>query len=160
MSNIHYAIGIDPGANGAMAILTIENKIVKNIDLFDFKKNGIKEYVRPLKLIDSSYSILIEQVHAMRGQGVSSTFSFGQRLGELEGMLQTLDLTYSKVIPQKWQKLVGVEPKSGKKGIYSAISNIYPNSQLTGKMGGILDGRCDALSIAYYNYKTKFETKE
>jgi hypothetical protein len=98
--------------------------------------------------------IILESVASMHGQGVKSVFSFGQRLGELEGMLQTMELGYDKVRPQAWQKICGVKPKSGKKGIYETISKIYPKAELLGSRGGILDGRCDALSMAHYARKT------
>jgi len=92
----------------------------------------------------------LEKVNAMPGQGVKSMFSFGERYGELQGMLQTLELGYVLVRPTEWQKACKVKPKSGKKGIHSVISKIYPKAELVGPRGGIIDGRCDALSIAHY----------
>ena len=86
----------------------------------------------------------------MPSQGVRSVFSFGQRLGELEGMLQTLGLGYVMPRPQEWQKACGIKPKSGKKGTHEALSKIYPKAELLGPKGGINDGRCDALGIAHY----------
>lgn len=92
----------------------------------------------------------IESVNSMPGQGVKSVFSFGQRLGELEGMLQTLEIGYEMPRPLTWQKACGVKPKSGKKGVYETLSKIYPKAELLGPKGGINDGRCDALGIAHF----------
>ena len=142
-------IGVDPGANGCMCILEDANTHI----FADFKSNGIQGYADLLSDIDIS-TIYLEEVHAMPGQGVSSMFSFGRRFGELEGMLQTLKLKYTLVRPSLWQKTIGVVPKSGKKGIYEVVSQLYPNAQLLGSKGGIQDGRCDALGIAHYGMIT------
>lgn len=142
-------IGIDPGATGAMCILYENNTVVFK----DFKTIGLQGYSEILmtRPINSSLVMVgLEKVNAMPGQGVKSMFSFGQRLGELQGMLITLKLGYVSPRPLEWQKACGVTPKSGKKGIYQAISKIYPNAALLGPKGGIIDGRCDALSIAHY----------
>ena len=142
---------IDPGANGALCFLSDEGIM----EFYDFKKLGLKGYIDAFKGLDTQLTgVIVESVTAMSGQGVTSMFSFGQRLGELEGMLQTLDIPYELVRPQKWQKTIGVEPKSGKQGIYDTISKIYPTAPLLGVKGGIQDGRCDALSMAYYKLLT------
>lgn len=148
-------ISCDPGASGAMCILAEDN----TMEFIDFKKTGLPGYISVLKdLADNNnhtiQMIAIEKVASMTGQGVKSVFSFGQRLGELEGMLQTLGLGYVTVRPQAWQKSCGVVPKSGKKGIYETVSKIYPNAELTGPKGGLLDGRCDALGMCHYLRKT------
>lgn len=146
-------IGIDPGASGAMAIIPEQGEPI----LLDFKTEGIRGYAANISHLlgeQPHLTIAVELVHAMPGQGVSSMFSFGQRLGELHGMLQTLELEWHNVRPQAWQKHCGVISKSGKKGIHSAISTIYPNAPLVGPKGGIKDGRCDALGIAHYIKET------
>lgn len=145
-------VGIDPGASGSLCYIFEDN----SIEFIDFKTNGLTNYITSLKSI-LPQNVLLEKVHSFSRQGVKSMFSFGQRLGELEGMLQTLNLKYSFTTPQKWQKFCGVVPKSGKKGVYTAISTLYPNAPLLGPKGGLLDGRCDALGIAHYlkhNLKT------
>ena len=152
---VNYIISIDPGATGAMCLMEVDNNVVKNINFIDFKTDGLEGYINRLKMIDSNNNtniiqIGIESVHSMPKQGVSSTFTFGQRLGELVGMLKTLKLGYEAVTPVKWQRLVGIKPKSGKSGIYESISRLYPRAELKGPKGGILDGRCDALGIAHY----------
>lgn len=138
-------IGIDPGASGAMCFIFEDGAT----DFFDFKSGGIPQYSN-VGTYKDIVMIGLEKVHAMPGQGVKSMFSFGQRLGELEGMLQTLKLGYDMIRPLEWQKVCGVKPKSGKKGIYEAISKLYPTAELLGPQGGIKDGRCDALGIAHY----------
>ena len=86
-------IGIDPGLSGGIAIL--ENNKVK--ELFDMpvmsdgKKNKkqlnsallaklVKDHIN--KIEDSV--VIIEQVNAMPGQGVTSMFNFGQTFGAIK----------------------------------------------------------------------------
>lgn len=143
-------IGIDPGASGSLCIL-YENGVTQFVDFADA---GLPGYIEINIASEDLIMAAVEKVHSMPGQGVKSTFSFGQRLGELEGMLQTLGVGYELVRPQLWQKTCGVVPKSGKKGIQQTLSKIYPDALLTGPKGGIKDGRCDALGIAHYLRKT------
>lgn len=145
-----YYLAIDPGATGSMCALSHDGNIIFK----DFKENSLRGYISWLKDVIATHGnpamIVVERVASMHGQGVKSVFSFGQRLGEIEGMLQTLELGYEFVRPQLWQKECGVRPKSGKKGIYETISKIYPSAELLGARGGVIDGRCDALSMAHY----------
>lgn len=138
-------LAFDPGANGSLCLLQ------ENGDTFfvDFKTTGLKGYINFISTITPTMTA-IEAVSAMPGQGVTSMFSFGQRYGELQGMLITLNIGYDLVRPQAWQKLAHIPPKSGKKGIYEVISRLYPNADLTGLKGGVMDGRCDALGLAHY----------
>jgi len=141
-------IGFDPGKSGAMCVLHEDN----TVELYDFAKGGIPLYAKnmPKKGV---VAVGLEKVHAMPGQGVTSMFSFGQRLGELEGMLATLEVGYDMPTPQKWQRALNISKKgvkTTKKDIHAVISKIYPQAELLGSRGGIMDGRCDALAIAHY----------
>ena len=139
-------IGIDPGAKGAMSIIEEDGEV----DVIDFAKFGIKGYTSILNTRKEDIVMVgLELVHSMPGQGVKSMFSFGQRYGEIQGMLQALKVGYELIRPKEWQKTCKVPPKSNKKGIYNAISIIYPDAELLGARGGVLDGRCDALGIAH-----------
>jgi len=143
-------IGIDVGAKGAMSIVT-----GSNIEFIDF---DLDKYIIKLKSLEpSAYRIGVEIIHSMPRQGVKSMFSFGQRLGEIVGILKVLDFKYYMITPQQWQKVCRVEPRSGKDGIYKAVTKLYdiPAEQLTGSRGGLKDGRCDALGIAYATKQIK-----
>ena len=139
-------IGIDPGAKGSMCAIDNGKVLFKDFDL--------KEYSSILKAFldtdDTELMVAIEKVHAMPGQGVSSSFSFGQRLGELEGMLTALQIPYELVAPKDWQKACGIPAKSDKKGIASVIQKLYPTAELYGNKGGLRDGRSDALGLAHF----------
>lgn len=139
-------IGIDPGAKGSMCVISNGKVLFKDFDLKDYSST-LKAF---LDTNDTELMVAIEKVHAMPGQGVSSSFSFGQRLGELEGMLTALQIPYELVAPKDWQKACGIPAKSDKKGIASVIQKLYPTAELYGNKGGLRDGRSDALGLAHF----------
>ena len=139
-------IGIDPGAKGSMCVISNGKALFKDFDLKDYSST-LKAF---LDTDDTELIVAIEKVHAMPGQGVSSSFSFGQRLGELEGMLTALQIPYELVAPRDWQKACGIPAKSDKKGIASVMQKLYPTAELYGNKGGLRDGRSDALGLAHF----------
>ena len=142
-------IGFDPGAKGAMAIIYEDG----SFDLYDFEQYGINGYVTILQDLKPSMAGS-EWVSARPKQGVTSTFNFGQRFGELQGMLAALEIGFTMVRPRVWQAACAIKPKVGKKGIQTAMLKLYPKAELAGPKGGIKDGRCDALGVAHYLRKT------
>ena len=89
-------IGIDPGLSGAIAIL--ENNKVLNIFEMPVMSEGKKnkrqlnsaQLVKLLKdniMKNEEVSVVVEQVNAMPGQGVTSMFNFGQTFGAIKGYL-------------------------------------------------------------------------
>ena len=106
-------IGIDPGLSGAIAVLE-NNKVIKLFDMPvmpDGKKNkkqlNSAQLVKILKeniLNKDDISIVVEQVNAMPGQGVTSMFNFGQTFGAIKGVCAALGLPIFFVRPSKWKK--------------------------------------------------------
>ena len=105
--------GIDPGIAGAIAILD-GNEIIDVIDLptmSEGKKNKkqlnsahLSQYISSnVKDINKSV-VVVEQVNAMPGQGVTSMFNFGQTFGAIKGISATLKLPIFFVRPSKWKK--------------------------------------------------------
>ena len=106
-------IGVDPGLSGAIAVLE-NNKV---LSLFDMpvmpegKKN--KRQLNSAQLVkllkdniskNEEISVVIEQVNAMPGQGVTSMFNFGQTFGAIKGICAALGLPVFFVRPSKWKK--------------------------------------------------------
>ena len=106
-------IGIDPGLSGAIAILD-NNKVLKIYDMpvmSEGKKNKrqlnsaqlvniIKENIKNYEEIN----VVVEQVNAMPGQGVTSMFNFGQTFGAIKGVCAALNLPIFFIRPSKWKK--------------------------------------------------------
>ena len=96
-------IGIDPGISGSICFLE-EGRILDVIDMptmIEGKKNkkqvnGSQIYNEFLKMINKANNqnvrVVVEQVSAMPGQGVTSMFNFGQSFGILKGICSAMQL--------------------------------------------------------------------
>ena len=106
-------IGIDPGLQGAIAILE-NNKVINLFEMptmSEGKKN--KKQLNSALLVkllkenistNEEVSVIVEQVNAMPGQGVTSMFNFGQTFGAIKGICASLELPIFFVRPSKWKK--------------------------------------------------------
>ena len=158
--------GIDPGANGAIAVLDSENP--DSVELLDLKKNTIFEVFDWMEGEISSFSpgeIWIEDIHSMYGMSAKSNFGFGRNLGVVTAVAEIVKgtlhgmsvITIKTVTPKVWQKYIGVTAKGKaiKQQVAKIAQYLYPQAELHGKRGGLLDGRSDALMIAYYGLHNK-----
>ena len=145
-------IGIDPGAKGGIAIIDRNGVTAEIMPMMD-KQIQIREICEYLEPLEKPY-VVIEKVHAMPKQGVSSTFTFGRGVGELLGMLKTLQLPYFEVTPQEWKKkvMVGVNWKGNKKASITYCKKTYPLLDLlpSKRCRVPSDGMADALCMAEY----------
>ena len=150
-------IGVDPGITGAISIL--ENKKVLEVydtpTMIDGKKN--KRQVNGAQVtniikerIDNSKDIVVvvEQVNAMPGQGVTSMFNFGQSFGVIKGICAALSLPIYFVRPMKWKKHFNLI-KTNKDASRTKVIEIYPeiSSKVTRKKDS---NKADAILIARY----------
>jgi crossover junction endodeoxyribonuclease RuvC len=147
-------LGIDPGANGALAFVQ-NGHLIEVVDMPTMVvrrgSRDVREVSAPsLGVImrahdaDAAY---IEQVGAMPGQGVSSMFAFGRAVGVLEGVLAACGIPVTKVPPQTWQRAMRV--RGGKDGARERAGQLYPRmAQLFERKKD--DGRADAALIATY----------
>lgn len=139
-------IGIDTGKSGSLCHL----KDNIPIEFIDFSSNNLRGYINYLKSLDSIDLCVVELVHSMPSQGVKSMFSFGENFGMLQGMLMSLNIPFILVRPTIWKKALHIPAKSDKKASASIIQNIFPTVDLYTPRGRLLDGRSDALCLAYY----------
>ena len=56
------------------------------------------------KANNQNVRVVVEQVSAMPGQGVTSMFNFGQSFGILKGICSAMQLPIFFVRPAKWKK--------------------------------------------------------
>ena len=160
-------IGIDPGLSGAIAILE-ENKIKELFDMPvmpDGKKNKrqlnsallvklIKDNIKNLE----DTVMVVEQVNAMPGQGVTSMFNFGQTFGAIKGICAALGLPIFFVRPAKWKKHFELINSSKDASRTKAIE-MYPSiSEQLAKKKDV--NKSDAILIARYYSETRFKKEE
>ena len=143
--------GIDPGAKGAMCVLDSNDPAY--LALLDLDKTSIYEATKWLyhQQVDSIY---IEDVHSLFGMSAKSNFNFGKNLGLVTAIAEITSRGRlpNLVTPKVWQKFVGVTVKGKliKKQVAEVINRLYPSANITGKRGGLLDGRSDSICIAYF----------
>ena len=108
-------IGIDPGISGSICFFQDGkiNDVVEMPTMTEGKKNKkqvngsqiFNEISNRTKKIDrEDIRVVIEQVSAMPGQGVTSMFNFGQSFGILKGICSAMQLPMYFVRPAKWKK--------------------------------------------------------
>ena len=96
--------------------------------------------------------VVIEQVSAMPGQGVTSMFNFGQSFGALKGVCSAMQLPMYFVRPAKWKKYFSLI-KSEKDASRTKAIEIFPyiSTQLSRKKDA---NKADAILIASFFYET------
>ena len=156
-------IGIDPGISGAICFFE-DGQVKEMIDMpvmADGKKNkrqinGPQVYNEILKRINKFQKkdiiVVIEQVSAMPGQGVTSMFNFGQSFGVLKGICSAMQLSMFFIRPAKWKKYFGLI-KTEKDASRTKVIEIFPyiSSQLSRKKDS---NKADAVLIASFFYNT------
>lgn len=110
-------LGIDPGATGALALLTDAGELLRAADMPVVEING-KRRVSAAELSRlirewAPQRTIIEQVGAMPGQGVASMFAFGYSAGVLEGACVGLGVPVSFVRPDVWKRAMRVTKDKG-----------------------------------------------
>ena len=114
------------------------------------KINEIKKKIENKK--HDEIKVVIEQVAAMPGQGVTSMFNFGQSFGVLKGICSALQLSTYFIRPAKWKKHFNLINTSKDASRTRAIE-IFPyfSSQLSKKKDS---NKADAILIASFYYET------
>ena len=97
-------------------------------------------------------NVVVEQVSAMPGQGVTSMFNFGQSFGILKGICSAMQLPMYFVRPAKWKKYFGLI-NSEKDASRTRVIEMFPyfSSNLSKKKDS---NKADAILIASYYYET------
>ena len=156
-------IGIDPGISGSICFL--ENGIIKDVlempTMTEGKKN--KKQVNGSQIFNEisfriktyekkNIKVVIEQVSAMPGQGVTSMFNFGQSFGILKGICSAMQLPIYFIRPAKWKKYFNLI-NSEKDASRTRAIEIFPyfSSNLSKKKDS---NKADAILIASYFHET------
>ena len=156
-------IGIDPGISGSICFFQ-DGKIIDVVEMptmTDGKKNKkqvngsqiFNKISERIKKIDKKdIKVVIEQVSAMPGQGVTSMFNFGQSFGILKGICSAMQLSMYFVRPTKWKKYFNLI-NSEKDASRTRAIEIFPyfSGQLSRKKDS---NKADAILIASFYYET------
>lgn len=151
-----YYLGIDPGLDGALAIISDNGRAQVHDTPTLTTGRGAKskrEYalaslanlLRPYARVPCRVGI--ELVGAMPGQGVSSMFRMGYGLGVWEAMLAAFGVSYTRVTPQKWKKAMLEGVGTEKEASRLRAQQLFPHLDLARKKD---HGRAEAVLIAEY----------
>ena len=158
-----YIIGIDPGITGAICFFE-DGKILDVIEMPNMPEgkknkkqvNGAQIYneisTRIRKLNIKDIKVVIEQVSAMPGQGVTSMFNFGQSFGVLKGICSAMQLPVYFARPAKWKKYFNLI-NSEKDASRTKAIEIFPyiSSELSKKKDA---NKADAILLASFFFET------
>jgi len=161
-------IGIDPGISGSICFFQ-DGKIIDVVEMptmTEGKKNKkqvngsqiFNEILFRIKKLDKKdVKVIIEQVSAMPGQGVTSMFNFGQSFGILKGICSAMQLPMYFVRPAKWKKYFNLI-NSEKDASRTRAIEIFPyfSGQLSRKKDS---NKADAILIASFYFET-YKTEE
>ena len=156
-------VGVDPGISGSICFFK-DGKILDVIDMptmTEGKKNKKQvngsQIFNEISLRTKTYEkknikVVIEQVSAMPGQGVTSMFNFGQSFGILKGICSAMQLPIYFVRPAKWKKYFNLI-NSEKDASRTRAIEIFPyfSSNLSKKKDS---NKADAILIASYFHET------
>ena len=156
-------IGIDPGISGSICFLE-DGRILDVVEMptmAEGKKNKrqvngsqiYNEISRRINKIEKqNIRVVIEQVSAMPGQGVTSMFNFGQSFGILKGICSAMQLPMYFVRPTKWRKYFNLI-NSEKDASRTKAIEIFP--YFSGHLSRKKDSnKADAILIASFYYET------
>tara|TARA_B100001175_G_C19446094_1_gene608824 strand:+ start:489 stop:980 length:492 start_codon:yes stop_codon:yes gene_type:complete len=156
-------IGIDPGISGSICFFKdgVIEYVIEMPTMTEGKKNKkqvngsqvFNEISERIKSIDKkNIKVIIEQVSAMPGQGVTSMFNFGQSFGILKGLCSAMQLPTYFVRPAKWKKYYNLI-NSEKDASRTRAIEIFPyfSSNLSKKKDS---NKADAILIASFFHET------
>lgn len=167
-------IGIDPGLSGALSVLKEEHgdkaEFVEVQDMPKQAKRSGKNEVDTQALIawcEELYErvhnpiqpphiyVIVEQVTARPGQGVSSMFTFGDAYGcarMVGGFFANYGGQYCAVAPASWKKRMGVTQNKSYSRTLALRAFPKASEQLKRKKD---EGRAEAILLALYGYQNR-----
>ncbi|WP_104668679.1 hypothetical protein [Ensifer adhaerens] len=152
-------IGIDPGVSGAWAAMTEDCSMVNDMPTLAAKRGKTALDVDGQMLGDVlrkyrgyASAAYVEQVQSRPRQ--AGQFAFGMNYGRVLGVLEALGIPIVHVPASKWKPAMGLRGQDKATSVALA-AQLFPHlkDQLYGPRGAPLDGRAEALLIAYYGSK-------
>lgn len=136
-------IGIDPGASGGIGVIDTTTEEAIALPYSD-------ENLQQTLISNTNAKVMVERVHAMPGQGVTSMFNFGKAFGYILGMLDVLQISYELVDPIKWKREFSIT--ASKDSSIACCRRLFPTVELrrTSHCRKPHDGMAEALLIAEY----------
>lgn len=153
-------VGIDPGKNGAVAILRgqeWELHVMRDALWFADLMESLKK--------EGPFIVTLERAQSMPGNGAKAMFSYGTHFGELMGVMQALRVPFQTVPPLVWTKALHETSKESmgpKARSLQAVQRLFPSLRLTDPASDRAkvphDGIIDAVLICEYGKRKQWMT--
>lgn len=148
-------IGIDPGYTGAISFLWgVDNNLaIHDMPICQYNGRKVVDGSKLAALLQRMVPEIlgatgvIEDVHAMPEQGVTSTFRFGYGAGVVRGVLDALGIPVLMVKPGVWKMALNLS--SDKKQSLALAKTVFPLYEHYFRRQKD-DGRAEAALIAYH----------
>jgi len=150
--------GIDPGKTGALSILYPDGVAL----LFDVPIIKVKDKAKPAWIdwevtwrnalaLNTPDMIVIEDIAARPGQGVTSMFTFGRTLGFVHAIAASAKVPIHFTTPAQWKGKLGLL-NSSKGASREKVRTLFP--RIAHAVERVKDdGRAEATLIAYFGRK-------
>ena len=147
-------VGIDPGISGAVAWVSDDGFLLSAMDMPTLEVNGKMKVNPHILASDLSFRkpkiVVIEDVGAMPGQGVTSMFNFGYSAGILAGVCAGLGIPTVFYRPAVWKRQAGVPTDKGAARLHA--QRFWPGSRAFDRVKD--HGRAEAALLARW-YATR-----
>lgn len=149
MSVYNYIIGIDPGANGGIAVLDANSgKLIECVKMPSTPMD-IYEY---LSKWEGAIAYMEAVGYGMPGQSSKATATFARHCGHLEMALLAHGVPTIMVTPAKWQKRFNLGSKNGEsKTSHKNRIKAFAQTRFAGVK--VTLATSDALVIAVYGFE-------
>lgn len=143
-------IGIDPGASGGIGVIIETAYNGTDVSVTSFALPYSDEIMVDTFTSYPDAKVMVEQVHAMPGNGSTSMFNFGKAFGFILGVLAAYKVPYQMVPPTKWKREFSVT--ADKKTSIACCKRLFPTVELrrNAHCRTDHDGMAEALLIAEY----------
>lgn len=151
-------IGIDPGKTGCLVALSKDG--IEAILPFEKTDGLVKNMDLIIDACGWGYDMFLENVHAFTGQGAKSIFTFGNVTGRIEGIMISKKQAWTTVLPQAWQKELGLTGPYATKVLRKQAHVKMAKRLFPAWAKEITLDTADAILIAEYGYRKMKQEKE
>lgn len=152
--------GLDPGAHGAIALISSDAGVLNIFDMPLRLSSKGKEEVDALSLCDWIRSqptitlCALEAVHSMPRDGSKRSFSFGMTVGKIKAVLEILAVPTIEPSPQEWKARILAGTLKDKQAAIGYALHRFPGVDLKvasmPKSKKLSDDRAEACCLALF----------
>jgi crossover junction endodeoxyribonuclease RuvC len=150
-------LGIDPGLNGGLAYL-VDGVPAEWLPTPRHGGKGSIDWREVHAWLQARGPIelaCLERVHAMPGQGVSSTFRFGETYGGARALLEALQVPHELVTPRAWKAMLTGVDRSDKRSSGVWLKRRFPaiDLRVSTRARYPHDGVADAVCLGLHAHR-------